>query len=160
MGGTGGARKVYTSREDCSWRPPALPMFIALALSEIWLLLLTLSLLSLLLLLLLLLSMLAMTLETAVAATTTKVRKPVTEKTLSCFSIHTGAGVTTLYFCFFLFLLPISWSWTLCTNNKTIRNFIHVMSVFKRRRSLCSRTTPHQERTCPPPRPVPRTALA
>ena len=70
-------------------------MFVAMELSEIWLLLLTLSLLSLLLLLLLLLSMLAMTLETAVAETTAKVRNPVTEKTLSCFSMHVGFGVTT-----------------------------------------------------------------
>ena len=84
----------------------AFPMLVASALSEIWLLLLTLSLLSLLLLLLLLLSMLAMTLDTAVAETTAKVRKPVTEKTLSCFSMHVGFGVTTLYLCFFLFLLP------------------------------------------------------
>ena len=73
----------------------AFPMFVASALSEIWLLLLTLSLLSLLLLLLLLLSMLAMTFETAVAETTAKVRKPVTEKTLSCFSMQVGFGVTT-----------------------------------------------------------------
>ena len=73
----------------------AFPMFVASALSEIWLLLLTLSLLSLLLLLLLLLSMLAITLDTAVAETTAKVRKPVTEKTLSCFSMHVGLGVTT-----------------------------------------------------------------
>ena len=73
----------------------AFPMFVASALSEIWLLLLTLSLLSLLLLLLLLLSMLAITLDTAVAETTAKVRNPVTEKTLSCFSMHVGLGVTT-----------------------------------------------------------------
>ena len=33
--------------------------------------------------------------DTAVAETTAKVRKPVTEKTLSCLSIQTGAGVTT-----------------------------------------------------------------
>ena len=62
------------------------------AASEIWLLLLTLSLLSLLLLLLLLLSMLAITLDTAVAETTAKVRNPVREKTLSCFSMHLGFG--------------------------------------------------------------------
>ena len=73
----------------------AFPMFVASALSEIWLLLLTLSLLSLLLLLLLLLSMFAITLGTAVAETTAKVRNPVTEKTLSCFSMHVGLGVTT-----------------------------------------------------------------
>ena len=76
-------------------RPRALPMLVASELSEIWLLLLTLSLLSLLLLLLLLLSMLVMMLETAVAETTVKVRKPVTENTLSFFSTHTGGGVTT-----------------------------------------------------------------
>ena len=93
--------------EEPSWlRNLAFPMLVASALSEIWLLLLTLSLLSLLLLLLLLLSMLAITLDTAVAETTAKVRKPVTEKTLSCFSMHVGFGVTTLYLCFFLFLLP------------------------------------------------------
>ena len=68
-------------------------MFIASALSEIWLLLLTLSMLSLLsFLLLLLLSMLALTLDTAVAETTAKVRNPVREKTLSCFSMHLGFG--------------------------------------------------------------------
>ena len=39
--------------------------------------------------------MFEMTLDTAVAATTAKVRKPVTEKTLSCLSTQTGAGVTT-----------------------------------------------------------------
>ena len=39
--------------------------------------------------------MLAMTLATAVEATTTNVRKPVTLNTLSCLSIQTGAGVTT-----------------------------------------------------------------
>jgi len=87
-------------------RSLAFPIFVASELSDIWLLLLTLSLLSLLLLLLLLLSMLAMTFETAVAETTAKVRKPVTEKTLSCFSMQVGFGVTTLYLCFFLFLLP------------------------------------------------------
>ena len=108
--------------EPSPLRSLAFPMFVASELSEIWLLLLTLSLLSLLLLLLLLLSMLAMTLETAVAETTAKVRKPVTEKTLSCFSMQVGAGVTTyvstksyfafdrglptLYLCFVLFLLP------------------------------------------------------
>ena len=92
--------------EPSPLRNLAFPILVASALSEIWLLLLTLSLLSLLLLLLLLLSMLAMTLDTAVAETTAKVRKPVTEKTLSCFSMHVGFGVTTLYLCFFLFLLP------------------------------------------------------
>ena len=39
--------------------------------------------------------MFEMTLATAVEATTTKVRKPVTLKTLSCLSIQTGGGVTT-----------------------------------------------------------------
>ena len=39
--------------------------------------------------------MFEMTLDTAVEATTAKVRKPVTEKTLSCLSTQTGAGVTT-----------------------------------------------------------------
>ena len=81
--------------ETSPFRSLAFPMLVASELSDIWLLLLTLSLLSLLLLLLLLLSMLAMTFETAVAETTAKVRKPVTEKTLSCFSMQVGFGVTT-----------------------------------------------------------------
>ena len=58
----------------------AYPMFVASALSEIWL--------SLLSLMFLLLSLLAITLDTAVAKTTAKMRNPVTEKTLSCFLMH------------------------------------------------------------------------
>ena len=65
----------------------AYPMCLASALSEIWL--------SLLSLMFLLLSLLAITLDTAVAETTAKVRNPVTEKTLSCFSMQVGFGVTT-----------------------------------------------------------------
>ena len=83
--------------------------------------------------------------EIAVADTTANVRNPVTEKTLSCFWMQTGLGVTTavkvsessdflnqvapLYLCFFLFLLPISCEVVLLMKRRSVNHWNQFMSI-------------------------------